>query len=129
MPRKDIAKDGKKYQFKKGQSGNPGGNVKGVPHIATMIKRLGMEVAEGTKDKTYLEMVIRNAWIAAMEGDDKSREFLFNRAFGKVTDKVAFTDSEGKDRTDIPNVPVMVFGSIDEAVAFRDKAAKKEHGE
>lgn len=113
---KQIAEAGKNTRFKKGQSGNPGGNPKGIPDVATMIKMIGREPIDAKSKKTMIEGIVRKAFEDAIAGNDKARQFIVDRGWGKAVDKIAMTDSEGKDAPGAVAIPMAIFSSLDEAL-------------
>jgi len=109
---KQIAEAGKNTRFKKGQSGNPGGNPKGIPDVATMIKMIGREPIDAKSKKTKIEGIVRKAFEDAIAGNDKARQFIVDRGWGKAVDKIAMTDSEGKDAPGAIAMPVLFSDSL-----------------
>ena len=72
----------KKYEFKKGQSGNPKGRPKELPNL----KALMTEVLAQEKDgKTAAMRVVEMLEKAAQKGSLKAAEILLDRAYGKPT--------------------------------------------
>ncbi len=88
----------KEFQFKPGQSGNPGGKPKGLLTAADVSALIGvlsvLTVEElkirrdDPKGRTH-ERIIAGEIVAALEKQDYSRlEMLFSRGVGKVKDSV-----------------------------------------
>jgi len=86
----------KEYQFKPGQSGNPGGKIKGLLTAADVSALIG-KLSVLTIDELKLrrddpkgrmhERIIAGEIVAAFEKQDYSRlEMLFARGVGKVKD-------------------------------------------
>lgn len=111
----------KSTRFKKGQSGNPGGQPKGVPDVATMIKMIAREPIDKKTKKTMIEGVLRKAFEDALDGNDKARQFIFDRGWGKAVDKIAMTDSEGRDAPGAVAIPMVMFSSLEEALKKKDE--------
>lgn len=118
---KNIAEAGKNTRFQKGQSGNPGGQPKGVPDVATMIKMIAREPIDKKTKKTMIEGVLRKAFEDALDGNDKARQFIFDRGWGKAVDKIAMTDSEGRDAPGAVAIPMVMFSSLEEALKKKDE--------
>ena len=109
---KQIVEAGKSTRFKKGQSGNPGGRLKGTPDIPAIIKRISQEPVDKDSKITKMEGVIRKAFEDALEGNDKARQYISDRGWGKAVDKIAMTDSEGKDAPGAIAMPVLFSDSL-----------------
>lgn len=75
----DIAKHG----FKKGQSGNPNGRPKKLPHLDELLADVLSEESEedGMDAAKAILVALRNK---AMKGDIRAAEVLFDRAYGKA---------------------------------------------
>ena len=76
----------KPYNFQKGKSGNPNGRTPGSISLATEIKRAGDQVVDQT-GMTYLHTLLLVMYIEAIEGNQETREMLFNRGFGTLIQK------------------------------------------
>lgn len=70
-------------QFKKGQSGNPGGRPKSTEHIREVIKQMLSEPATEGSDKTRLHLILAKMANMAFNGNIKAAEVLFYYAYGK----------------------------------------------
>lgn len=98
----------KAYQFKKGQSGNPGGGFKESPEVKRFKHMSMSDFIDGLKHYGHmtvseLKATIKNPSITAMdrifakmvdqagEGDDRARAELFNRLWGKARENVDMT--------------------------------------
>ena len=79
------------YEFKKGQSGNPGGRPKGVSLQGELRRRLG---EGGTGDK-LVESLITVALREALRGDFRFWNSVIERVDGKVADRFAGPDGGG----------------------------------
>lgn len=116
MANKNAGKNGIQTRFKKGQSGNPNGRKKG-PDLGAMIQAQATEIIEDEhgEKRERLEVLIRRLWAFAMEGDLKAVQVLFDRGFGKVTDKIHI---EG-DSDFVPAVmlPARLYGSLESVKA------------
>lgn len=76
----------KRVGFQKGKSGNPMGRTPGSVSLSTEIKR----IANQTCDKTglsYLHTLILTMFVEAIEGDQETRQILFDRGFGTLIQK------------------------------------------
>lgn len=92
-------------EFKKGQSGNPNGRPKKLPHLDKILDDvLGEEKDDVTAAQAIL-MALRNK---ATKGDVRAAEILLDRAYGKAkqtldvkaevtTDKVLMKLSNGME--------------------------------
>ena len=117
MANKDIGKEGKKYQFKKGQSGNPNGRPKKL--VSTVIADLKAEgYEEGTADhvKQAYQLLIgldKDKIVEIGKDNEQSMllrvvsraildnkgfemiEKMLDRAHGKATNKTEVTGAGG----------------------------------
>ncbi len=79
-PMRGNADQLKKFQWKKGQSGNPKGRPKKLPDL----KELLISVLGESKDgKTAMEVVLMAIRAKALKGDTRAAELLLDRAYGK----------------------------------------------
>ena len=76
----------KPYSFIKGKSGNPNGRTPGSVSLATEIKRVGEQIVDQT-GLTYLHMLLIVMYAEAIEGNQETREMLFDRGFGTLVQK------------------------------------------
>jgi hypothetical protein len=105
----------KKYEFKKGVSGNPNGRPKGSLNLASILKVI-LESEHKRKDKNTGEVItkIGSAWVTeslfrkATNGDVAAIREVFDRVDGKVANTV-----------DIGNKNDLPF-------RFQDKYSKEE---
>ena len=76
----------KKYQFKKGQSGNPSGRPKGTLNIMNRLrKRLMMRVLDGTReDEQVIDQVIDSMVNELLAGNFKFMKELLDRDEGPI---------------------------------------------
>lgn len=88
----------KPWLFKKGQSGNPGGKPKGLKSYKTIIEQIGLmpapkemvdklrEVFPQLEKKpiNMKEAASLKAYVDALKGDDKARDFIANREEGNA---------------------------------------------
>jgi len=82
--------------WKKGVSGNPNGRPPGGTSIAEKFRKVLAEKSILNAKITREDMIIHQAVLDAEKGDDKAREFVMNRAHGKVPDKViTHEDTDG----------------------------------
>ena len=91
--------------FKKGQSGNPKGRVKGSKNMSTRIREmleceLDYRDLEGNKKKTKIKDILSEKILKmAMGGDIRAMKEVMDRAEGKVMDSIeinAHVDGEYK---------------------------------
>lgn len=75
-----AAKDIEKHQFKKGQSGNPNGRPKKLPHLDELLADVLGEEKDGI---TAAEAIIKALRAKATKGDIRAAEVLLDRAYGK----------------------------------------------
>lgn len=107
--------NGRKTRFKPGnKAGKGNGRPKG-PDLGKLIRDQAVEIVEDDKgDKMErLELLIRNLWQMAMDGNMKAVEILFDRAFGKVTDRISFEGEDGSLAAAIA-VPMVYYSSMAE---------------
>ena len=76
----------KPYNFTKGKSGNPNGRTPGSVSLAIEIKRVGEQVIDQT-GLTYLRTLLIVMYVEAIEGNQETREMLFDRGFGTLVQK------------------------------------------
>ena len=81
----------KKHQFKKGESGNPGGRPKGTSIEAQLRKRL----SEGEAGDKLVDSLITVALRQALNGDFRFWNTILERVDGKVADRIAGPDGGG----------------------------------
>jgi hypothetical protein len=70
-----------KHKFKKGQSGNPKGRPKKLPHLEELLADILGEDKEGI---TAAEAILRALRAKATKGDIRAAEVLLERAYGKA---------------------------------------------
>lgn len=98
------------YQFKPGQSGNPGGRPKKLPITDYLVEQLAMPVPPEMKKgipETFLRLYGENATFGellafqviakAADGDMKAIHVIFDRVEGKVSQNVALSSSENSE--------------------------------
>ena len=102
MPRKDIAKDGEKTQFKPGQSGNPEGPKPGYRQARTVLKELlAVELDDvnpltGEKGKyTVADLLHLQQIKKAKEGDTSAYKEIQDRVDGKAPQSLELTGKDG----------------------------------
>jgi len=81
------AKRNKKGQFTLGISGNPIGPKPGYKQMGSLIKDALKELATGSEDKTWADMIIKRLIMNAVAGKEKSIEIILDRVDGKVKDE------------------------------------------
>jgi hypothetical protein len=70
----------RKYQWKKGQSGNPKGRPKKLPDLKELLINVLGDTKEG---KSAMEAVLMAIRAKALKGDTRAAELLLDRAYGK----------------------------------------------
>jgi hypothetical protein len=109
---------GSQWRFKAGTSGNPKGRPKGIKNLSTEIKHMlndpdfidrlpGSEKADLDFQGTPMRAIITAAILKALNGDDKSREWLGKFGYGS---RIEVTGEDGA-----PLMPI----SLDEAIFAR----------
>lgn len=85
-------------QFKKGQSGNPGGRKKGSSVTAILNRKLDELDDKGvSRAEKIAEVIVREA----EGGDYRFVDMLLNRTEGKIPDKVLnLTPADAKEMSD-----------------------------
>ena len=81
----------RRYQWQKGQSGNPGGRPKGVSLEAAMRERLG----KGETGEKLIESPVSVALREAVGGDFRCCNSIIERLDGKAADRIAGADGGG----------------------------------
>lgn len=70
--------------FKPGETGNPNGRPKKLPHLETLLAEILGEEKDG---KTAAMAILSALRSKASKGDVRAAEVLMDRAWGKVTQK------------------------------------------
>lgn len=111
--------------FQAGESGNPAGRPPGIPNLEARVRALldGDTVlpqpiadairAQCGEDKKAIDAVFIVGLLQALQGDKAWAQFIIERGWGKVPDKI-----EGGD----PNNPVQVENRL-EVVLVRPKGS------
>ena len=81
----------RRFQWQKGQSGNPGGRPKGVSLEAAMRERLG----KGESGEQLIDSLVSVALREALGGDFRFWNSIIERLDGKVADRIAGADGGG----------------------------------
>ena len=68
------------HKFKKGQSGNPNGRPKKLPHLDELLSSILGEEKDGI---TAAEAILKALRAKAAKGDIRAAEVLLDRAYGK----------------------------------------------
>jgi hypothetical protein len=76
-----MAKEDNLKSWKKGQSGNPNGRPKKLPHLEELLADILGEDKEGI---TAAEAILRALRAKATKGDIRAAEVLLERAYGKA---------------------------------------------
>jgi hypothetical protein len=71
----------RKYQWKKGQSGNPKGRPKKLPDLKEVLINVLAETKEG---KMAIEAILMAMRSKALKGDVRAAELLLDRGYGKA---------------------------------------------
>jgi hypothetical protein len=71
----------RKYQWKKGQSGNPKGRPKKLPDLKEVLINVLAETKEG---KMAIEAILMAMRQKALKGDVRAAELLLDRGYGKA---------------------------------------------
>ena len=79
----------KQYQFKPGQSGNPGGRPKGSVSIEAELRR---RLADGEAGEKSVQGLVTQALRQALEGDYKFFNMILERIDGRIADRLAGHD-------------------------------------
>ena len=79
----------KKYQFKKGQSGNPGGRPKGTVSIEAELRK---RLADGEDGENIVQALVTQALKQALRGDYKFFNLILERIDGRIADRIAGHD-------------------------------------
>lgn len=74
----NVINKGKKW--KKGQTGNPLGRPKKLPHLEELLADVLSEVKDG---KTAAQAILMALRAKAAKGDVRAAELILNRAYGK----------------------------------------------
>jgi hypothetical protein len=79
----------KRFQFKPGQSGNPGGRPKGSVSIEAELRR---RLDNGEEGEKIVKGLVTQALRRALEGDYKFFNMILERVDGRVADRLAGHD-------------------------------------
>jgi len=79
----------RQFQFKPGQSGNPGGRPKGTVSIESELRR---RLADGEDGEKIVKGLVTQALRQALEGDYKFFNLILERIDGKIADRLAGHD-------------------------------------
>ena len=97
MAKEDIIK----YEFKRGESGNPNGRPK-LPDLKEAMQSI---LNEGGKDGvTALETILKRLRKMAADGNLKAIDILLDRAYGKAKQQIDVTSQDEKI-----TVPTIIF--------------------
>ena len=78
--------------FKKGESGNPNGRPKKLPHLNELLADILGEDKDGI---TAAEAILKALRAKAAKGDIRAAEVLLDRAYGKPKQTTELTGSNG----------------------------------
>ena len=79
--------------FKKGQSGNPNGRPKKLPHLEELLKEV---LGEEKNNITLMQAIIMKIANKAVSGDINAAKILLEYAYGKAKESVVREVSEVK---------------------------------
>jgi Family of unknown function (DUF5681) len=82
----------KPYQFKAGQSGNPGGRPKLAPISQACRELLNRPVPGDTAGRTYAEAIAQTLAEKALAGDIRAVQEIADRAEGRARQAIEFED-------------------------------------
>ena len=82
----ESGRDPKTGQFVPGYAGGPGAPL-GTKHMGTLLADALKELASGSEDKSWAQMVVKRLIMNAVAGKEKSIELIFERMDGKVKDE------------------------------------------
>lgn len=89
----DIAEEGKPYQWKPGQSGNPEGRKPNKKYLSEIARELLEEVPRGETEGRNADILVVLALIRkALGGDTRAIEMLHDWTEGKVKDEIDITE-------------------------------------
>ena len=91
---------GKETQFKKGQSGNPGGRPKVAPLSNAARNVLAKPVPNDPEGRTYAEAIAQMLADLALEGDIRAAQELTDRAEGRARQSVEIEHGSLRDAFD-----------------------------
>jgi hypothetical protein len=93
-----MAKEDNLKSWKKGQSGNPNGRPKKLPHLEELLADILGEDKEGI---TAAEAILRALRAKATKGDIRAAEVLLERAYGKA--------KQGIELSGLNNEPIQII--------------------
>ena len=96
-----AAKDIKKYQFKKGETGNRDGRPKKLPALDLIMANVMGQEKDGI---TAAEAIIMKLREQAAKGDIRAAQLLLDRAYDKAKQDIDITTQGGK-----VTVPTIIF--------------------
>jgi hypothetical protein len=109
MPRKDIYKDGKPYQFKKN---DPRINRKGAP----VLPNIKEAIAKGVDTEKVIEALAKKAY----KGDVRAAQELFDRGYGRPQQYVDLSNKG--DKFDFSNINTdELIGRIEKLIGRKGK--------
>jgi hypothetical protein len=88
-----MAKEDNLKSWKKGQSGNPKGRPKKLPHLEELLADILGEDKEGI---TAAEAILRALRAKATKGDIRAAEVLLERAYGKAKQGIELTGANSE---------------------------------
>jgi len=101
MANPNLAAEGKRFQFKKGKSGNPHGYnglfSKDQAEAQRQLMAIGRKVlmskttGEGGEERTMAESIFETMAFKAQEGDAQAAHFVYEWSFGKLRQDVGLT--------------------------------------
>jgi len=80
--------------FKPGQSGNPGGMVKGTVNLSSLLQKLLAEETDNKTRKTIAEALAAKMISQALKGSFPQQNLIVNRIDGNVPLRIAGADGD-----------------------------------
>ncbi len=85
----------KKHQWKKGQTGNPKGSPKKLPELTELM---ALVLGDEENGKTFAEAMLIAQRKKAVKGDTRAFEALFDRGYGKPSQRNDNQAEEGVEQ-------------------------------
>lgn len=85
----------RKYQWKKGQSGNPAGMTPGTRTRASIVRDILECKAVDGEEGTIADQLTRRQVVEADKGDTRAYQELMDAGYGKLKDVRELTNPEG----------------------------------